>query len=110
MRRRSQSPISRLYLVLVYAAQNMRSSGARANAAARAALIPRTRDERYNMKSAEAVRRARTFLRNLPDYGDDMLDVAALQAQEFANIVHAAMYQPRMAGKSELSDGDEEAA
>lgn len=107
---RQQSPISRLYFALTYAAKNITSAGVRANAASRAAVIPRTYDERYNSVHAEGIRRARTFLRRLPDYPDTMLADAAREALGFAEIVHAAMYRPRVpARKAEIAE-DEEAA
>lgn len=107
---RQQSPISRLYFVLVYAARDIKSPGARANAAARAALIPRTYDERYNTQHAECVRRARIFLRRLPEYSDEMLADAAREALGFAEVVHAAMYRPRLPDrKTEVAEAGEAA-
>lgn len=107
---RKQSPISRLYFVLVYAARDIKSPGARANAASRAAIIPVTYDERFNTRHAEGIRRARTFLRRLPEYSDAMLADAAREALGFAEVVHAAMYRPRLPDRvSEVAEAGEAA-
>jgi hypothetical protein len=95
MKRRRIDPMMQLYFALAAAARDMASPAARRLAASKAQTIPRTWHERYNTRHRKFIAAARTFLRSLPDFPDDMLADAATDARRFADTVDAIARERR---------------